>query len=117
MCTYSKYRDNMRGEVWMTDFGDNVGSEQNGIRPCVILQNDNLTKNSHTLLVLPVTKARKKLHSTQATVQLKEISQALCEQTRVIDKDRMLYRQCKLSKDEMKKIEKKLAFTLGLHII
>lgn len=115
MCM-DKYRDNMRGEVWVADLGENLGSEQNGTRPCIILQNDKLTKNSHTLVVLPVTKARKKLQSTQVTLQLKEISQGLCEQTRVIDKDRLKSYKGKLSFEDMKKIDKKLAFTLGLHI-
>lgn len=112
----SKYRANMRGEVWLADFGEGQGSEQEGIRPCVILQNDLLTETSHTLMVLPTTKAKKKMLSTQVTLNLKEISQGLCEQTRVIDKSRLLRYIGKLSPEEMLKVNKKLAFTLGLYI-
>lgn len=111
-----KYRTNMRGEVWLADFGKGQGSEQEGVRPCVVLQNNLLTETSHTLIVLPATKAKKKMVSTQVTLNLKELSQGLCEQTRVVDKSRLLRYMGKLSPDEMLKINKKLAFTLGLYI-
>ena len=110
----TKYRSNMRCEVWLADFGKGQGSEQEGIRPCIIIQNNLITEKSHTIVVLPTTKARKKLNSTQVTVNLKEVSQILCEQTTVIDKSRLIRYSGKLSAEEMMKVNKKLLFTLGL---
>ncbi len=54
-----KYHENIRadnrvfkrGEVIFVDFGENIGSEQNGIRPCVIIQDDRYNSKSPVLIV------------------------------------------------------------------
>ena len=47
-------------DVYYCDFGKNLGSEQSGLRPCVILQNDKGNKYSPTTIVAPITTAAKK---------------------------------------------------------
>ncbi len=56
-----------RGEVFMCDFGVTVGSEQGGIRPAIIIQNDTGNKYSPTTIVIPVTTAQKRHLPTHHT--------------------------------------------------
>lgn len=44
-----------KGDVFYADLGENVGSEQNGIRPVLVIQNDLGNKFSPTLIVSPLT--------------------------------------------------------------
>ena len=50
-----------KGDVFYADLGENVGSEQNGIRPVLVIQNDLGNKFSPTLIVSPLTTKNKKL--------------------------------------------------------
>ncbi len=84
-----------RGEIVYVDFSPIVGSEQAGIRPAVIIQNDVGNKYSLTTIVLPITsKVKKKLpthvllHS--GSYSLPKNSIILAEQVRTIDKKRII---------------------------
>ncbi len=52
-----------RGQVVFVDFGENIGSEQNGIRPCVIIQTNVLNKKSPVLVVAIITNGAPKMCS------------------------------------------------------
>lgn len=49
-----------RGQVYYTEFDFGIGCEQQGKRPCVIIQNDIGNYNSCTTIVAPMTTQRKK---------------------------------------------------------
>jgi len=51
-----------KGDVFYADLGENVGSEQNGIRPVLVIQNDLGNKFSPTLIVSPLTTKNKNSH-------------------------------------------------------
>ncbi|MFA6662643.1 MAG: type II toxin-antitoxin system PemK/MazF family toxin [Bacilli bacterium] len=104
ICGYSEYDvdDNWmsfypsRGSVYMIDLGfSNLDSEQNGIRPCLIIQNDLGNKNSGTISVAPLTGQIKKNYPTHVKISRREgldIDSTICiEQTRVVSKRRMFY--------------------------
>lgn len=85
-----------RGNVVLVDLNPVIGSEQRGIRPAIIVQTDRANKVSpHTIIVPLTTKVREKrlpshVFLPNGTGGLKEDSVALCEQIRVIDKQRIL---------------------------
>lgn len=85
------------GDIVYIDFTDNArNSEQSGIRPAIVIQNDKGNSSSPCTLVAPMTSEDKKSIPTHITVYptkdsgLKKISTIMFEQTRVIDKSRIL---------------------------
>lgn len=87
-------------DIFYADLSKNaVNSEQGGIRPVIVIQNDVGNKYSPTVLVLPMTKEIKKVNMpTHCIIQksnangLSVDSMVLAEQIRVIDKSRLLER-------------------------
>lgn len=85
------------GDVVYVDFGDGVGSEQGGIRPAIVIQNNKGNSASPCTVVAPMTSSESKNSiPTHITVYptrdsgLKKISIIMCEQIRAIDKTRIL---------------------------
>lgn len=90
-----------QGSVVFVDLGEGIDSEQNGIRPCVIIQNDIGNKYSSTTIVAPITKDIRLNKKGQVMpthyiiedfqgVGLNMVSTVLCEQIRTISKNRIL---------------------------
>ncbi len=83
-----------RGQVWLADLGKNLGSEQGGIRPVLIMQNDIGNKYSPTVTICPLTSKNKKNLPTHVILRnqkfLPEVSVALVEQITTIDKGRLI---------------------------
>lgn len=77
-----------RGEVYFARL-DGVGSEQKGLRPIIILQNDNSNKKSPTLVVATMTTKHKKMELSCHVEVDNGKSIVLCEQLRTIDKARI----------------------------
>lgn len=94
--TLPKIFDVKWGDVIYVNFGDNVGSEQCGIRPALVVQNDKGNSHSSCTLVAPITSEEKAPLPTHILVYptrasgLKETSTVMCEQIRVIDKSRII---------------------------
>ena len=93
-----------RGEIYAVDFGAGFGSEQGGIRPSLILQNDIGNKHSPTTIVAAITgrktKAALPTHVKIMAKGLKTESTVLLEQIRTIDKARLgeyIHYQCWLT--------------------
>lgn len=109
-----------RGEIYYADMGQVVGSEQGGIRPVVIIQNDNTNRTSTTTIVAPITTATAKHNATahvwlDNSCGLPKPSMVLCEQIRVLDKKRFNPKtKGKVSNSDMKKIEAALKRSLQL---
>ena len=83
-----------KGEIYYAELSGTVGSEQDGIRPVLIIQNDVGNRNSPTTIIAPLTtktgKAVLPTHITLDTVcGLSEKSIVLLEQIRTIDKCRL----------------------------
>ncbi len=111
----SKYLEIHRGEVWVADLGDEAkGSEQAGIRPVLILQNDIGNKHSPTTIVACITSKNKPKIPTHAYCHLLKNSTILLEQVRTISKTRLLYRINSLSPEKMREVDEKLKISLGL---
>lgn len=88
--------DVRRGEIYLVDLGNNIGSVQSGIRPVVIVQNNAGNSHSTTTLVCPLTSKNKKQMPTHVSLSpwqgVERESVALCEQTTVIDKAQIIKR-------------------------
>jgi len=99
----------VKGEVYYANLNPVVGSEQGGVRPVVILQNDTGNRCSPTTIVAPVTKRKKAympMHVVLYDKFLVKHSMLLLEQIRAIDKSRLTEKIGKLSKKSIKRINK-----------
>lgn len=97
-------------DVIQVDLGRSFGSEQGGIRPAVIVQNNKGNKFSPTVLVIPMTSEIKKVNMPTHNIMhktkfngLDENSMLLGEQTTVIDKKRILYKRGSLVTENEKR--------------
>lgn len=109
-----------RGDIWMVDLGSNgIGSEQQGRRPCVIVQNNVGNAHSPTTIVAVVTSAFKTKLPTHFVIGKKEglavTSICLCEQVVVIDKSRLQEYIGRLSPEKVEQLDNCLKISLGLN--
>ena len=120
MDTENKSEKVVRGEVYMVDFGDALGSEQGGIRPALILQNNTGNFYAPTTIVCPMTTKKKRLAATHvmlfpAECGLLKPSILLCEQVRVVDKQRIGKRIGLVTNQKtLSEIEQKMKLSLGI---
>lgn len=110
-----------RGEIYVANLSPYVGSEQGGIRPVIILQNNLGNIFSPTLIVAPLTSRYKKRnlpthYLIEDVEELKTTSLVLLEQIKTIDKRRITEYIGQASKDDIKNIEKALTISLGFEI-
>lgn len=109
-----------RGEIYFADLSPVVGSEQGGIRPVLIIQNDIGNKFSPTVIVAAITaQIQKAKLPTHVEIKSKEYnlekdSVILLEQIRTLDKTRLTDKITVLDSDMMKKIDQALEISLGL---
>ena len=108
-----------RGDIWLVDFGIPFGSEQGGIRPSIIIQNDVGNEHSPTTLVCPLTSKFK--HNIPTHVHLnisdgvKTPSVCECEQSRVVDKLRLKKKLGEVkNQNVMNAINKKIELAFGI---
>ena len=108
-----------RGDVYYADLSGVVGSEQGGVRPVVVVQNDKGNKYSTTLIVAPISKKMSKpplpTHVIFSASQLNYVSMILLEQVRTIDKQRLGQWICTLDETTQKKVDEALRISLELH--
>ena len=82
-----------RGEIYYADLSPVVGSEQGGLRPVLVIQNDVGNKYAPTTIITPITSCLTKkplpTHLPISVGGLPKDSVALCEQLRTIDKSRL----------------------------
>lgn len=110
-----------RGEVYFADLSPVVGSEQGGIRPVLILQNDIGNRFSPTVIVAAITaQIQKAKLPTHVEINAKKYgfdrnSVILLEQVRTLDKQRLTDKITKLDSEMMDKIDHALEISLGLN--
>lgn len=113
--------DLKRGDIYYADLRPVVGSEQGGIRPVVIVQNDVGNRHSPTVIVAAVTsklnKAKLPTHIELSAEKyhLVKDSVILLEQLRTIDKSRLKDKICHLDGEVMGRIDKGLKISLELY--
>lgn len=109
-----------RGEIYFAQLNPVVGSEQGGIRPVLVVQNDIGNQYSPTTIVLAITsqinKAKLPTHVELRadTYGMERDSVILAEQIRTIDKTRLKQRIAVLKDDLMEKVDQALAISLEL---
>ncbi|HCA28800.1 MAG TPA: PemK family transcriptional regulator [Ruminococcaceae bacterium] len=108
-----------RGDIFYADLSPVVGSEQGGIRPVLILQNNVGNRHSPTVIVCAITgKTEKNNIPTHVCIGTaggcSKESFALLEQIRTIDRIRLREKVGTLSGHEMKQINQALSISVGL---
>ena len=107
-----------RGDIYYADLEPVIGSEQGGVRPVVIVQNDVGNKYSPTVIIAPITsqqaKASLPTHVSITSGKLPKDSMALLEQIRTVDKSRLLEYIGELNEHQLQKIDKAMGISLGL---
>ena len=111
----------LRGDIYYADLRPVVGSEQGGIRPVLIVQNDIGNRHSPTVICAAITsqmhKAKLPTHVELdcSTYDLAKDSVVLLEQLRTIDKARLKDKVCHLDAQILDRIDKALEISLELY--
>lgn len=109
-----------RGDIYYADLSPVIGSEQGGIRPVLIIQNDVGNKYSPTVIAAAITsKLNKSRLPTHIEVDAREYGLAkdsiiLLEQIRTLDKQRLKERMGHLNENKMIDVNKALFVSFGL---
>jgi mRNA interferase MazF len=109
-----------RGEIWLADLNPIRGSEQAGVRPVLILQNDLVSKFSTTALTIPLTTNLRRaslptcVHISKGDGGLASDSVALCHQLRVLDRTRLQRKLGSIRQSTLLTIESVELCTLGI---
>ena len=110
-----------RGDIFYADLRPVIGSEQGGIRPVLIIQNDVGNKHSPTIIVAAITskmnKAKLPTHIELSADEyaMDKDSVILLEQLRTIDKKRMKDKICHLDERIMERVNEGLKISLDLY--
>jgi len=109
-----------RGEVYYADLSPVVGSEQGGVRPVLIVQNDVGNKFSPTVIAAAITSRKTKnplpthISVNADNCGLQKDSIVLLEQVRTLDKKRLRERIGVLENTDMVRINRALSISVGL---
>ena len=110
-----------RGEIYLVDLTVNtVGSEQGGIRPAVIVQNEAGNEHSTTTIICPLTSKVKKNIPTHVDLRKEDCgilrdSTVLCEQVRAVSKERLKKKLGEVTNmQKLNDINQKMIISLGL---
>lgn len=109
-----------RGDIYLVDLGTNIGSEQGGCRPVLLVQNDIGNHFGPTLIVAPVSsrywkKSKQPTHTLIEGIQnLSSPSVVLTEQLLTIDKVRVMKYLGKVPEDQMQNVNKAVMVSLVL---
>ena len=110
-----------RGDIYYADLRPVVGSEQGGIRPVLIIQNDIGNKHSPTVICAAITSKMNKaklpthIELNASKYDMVKDSVILLEQLRTIDKKRLKDRICHLDQDIMQVVNNGLMVSLELN--
>ena len=109
-----------RGDIYYADLRPVVGSEQGGIRPVLVIQNDTGNRHSPTVIIAAITS---QMHKSKLPTHVEIDSQkydidkdsvVLLEQLRTIDKKRLRDKVCHLDNDIIAKVDKALLVCLEM---
>ena len=109
-----------RGEVYYADLSPVVGSEQGGVRPVLIIQNEIGNRHSPTVIAAAITSRQDKNRlPTHISVRAERCgldtdSIILTEQIRTLDKRRLREQAGRLPPEEMRRVDEALGISMGL---
>lgn len=109
-----------RGDIFFADLSPVIGSEQGGVRPVVIIQNDLGNYHSPTVIVAAITAKMTKcklpthVEIPSDSTALDKDSVVLAEQIRTIDKSRLKEKICSLDSTTMSLVDHALKISLGM---
>nr|WP_317282240.1 type II toxin-antitoxin system PemK/MazF family toxin [uncultured Sellimonas sp.] len=109
-----------RGDIFYADLSPVVGSEQGGIRPVLVIQNEMGNRHSPTVICAAITsRMNKSKLPTHVEIDARRCgivknSVVLLEQIRTIDKQRLKENICHLDKEMMKKVDDALRVSIAL---
>ena len=109
-----------RGDIYYADLSPVVGSEQGGVRPVLIIQNDVGNKHSPTVICAAITSKMNKaklpthIELNARRYDMDKDSVVLLEQLRTIDKKRLKDKVCHLDGDIMRRVNRALKVSLEL---
>ena len=110
-----------RGDIYYADLRPVVGSEQGGVRPVLIIQNDVGNRHSPTVICAAITsrmnKAKLPTHVelNRGSCDMIRDSVILLEQVRTIDKQRLKEKICHIDGELLQKVHEALMISLELH--
>ncbi|MEG5135894.1 MULTISPECIES: type II toxin-antitoxin system PemK/MazF family toxin [unclassified Microcoleus] len=108
-----------RGEIWIANFDPTQGSEQAGVRPTIVFQNDTISRYTTTIISIPLTTNLRRASLPSCVLipggegGLAQDSVALCHQMRVLDKTRLRNKIGELNPEILLHLENIVLFTLG----
>ena len=110
-----------RGDIYYADLSPVVGSEQGGVRPVLIIQNDTGNRYSPTVIAAAITsqtgKAKLPTHidlPVDHSCGLSRDSIVLLEQVRTLDKHRLKEKMGRLGPEAMSRVDRALSVSFGL---
>lgn len=109
-----------RGDIFYADLSPVIGSEQGGVRPVLVVQNDIGNKYSPTIIIAAITsqinKAKLPTHVeiTAPEYGLPKDSVVLLEQIRTIDKKRLREKIGRFNEEMMRLVDEALKISVGL---
>ena len=110
-----------RGDIYYADLSPVIGSEQGGVRPVLIVQNDVGNKYSPTVIAAAITSQREKtklpthIELGGSDCGLSKDSVVLLEQIRTIDKKRLKEKMGNINENQMSLINQALSVSFGLN--
>ena len=110
-----------RGDIYYADLRPVVGSEQGGVRPVLIIQNDVGNRHSPTVICAAITSRMNKaklptpVELNRGSCDMIRDSVILLEQVRTIDKQRLKEKICHIDGELLQKVNEALMISLELH--
>ena len=117
---FERYQEMKRGDIFYADLRPVIGSEQGGIRPVLIIQNDVGNRHSPTVICAAITSKMNKaklpthIELSAQDYDMDKDSVILLEQLRTIDKKRLKTKVCHLEGEIMQKVNRALMISLEL---
>ena len=109
-----------RNEIYLANLGETVGSEEKGVRPVLIIQNDIGNKHSPTTIIIPMTKRIENQNSIPTHIKIKAFGKIKCratimaEQIKVIDKRRLIKRIDILPREYINEVDRAIRIATNL---
>ncbi|MEG5139110.1 MULTISPECIES: type II toxin-antitoxin system PemK/MazF family toxin [unclassified Microcoleus] len=106
-----------RGEIWIANFDPTQGSEQAGVRPTIVFQNDTISRYTTTVISIPLTTNLRRASLPSCILipggegGLTQDSVALCHQLRVLDKTRLRNKIGEVNPEILAQLENIVLFT------
>lgn len=109
-----------RGDIYYADLRPVVGSEQGGIRPVIVVQNEAGNRHSSTVIIAAITSKMKRpklpthIMLDSSSCDIAKDSVILLEQLRTIDKQRLKEKVCHVDADVLRCVDEALKISLEL---